>query len=68
MCSLCSADERELVAARRDHRNFAATLDRLANAYRQMADGALNPHDPPRLVVTEQDVRTAIVRLSGDWL
>jgi hypothetical protein len=68
MCSLCADNDRERAEARRDHRAFADTLDRLAHAYRAMADGALDPHDRPRLALTEQHVRTAIVRLAGDWL
>ena len=67
MCDLCSDDETVVADAIATSRLLAEQLGALATAYRQMADGTLDPHSPDAKAVGVV-ARDVVRELVADWV
>lgn len=67
MCDLCSKDRTKREKAQADSRYTADRLQELANAYRHIANGELNPHGEESKKVVLQ-AKMLIRVLVDEWV
>jgi hypothetical protein len=67
MCELCDQDPAVREAARARAADFAADLAQLADAYRGMACGKINPHSNAATLLGVK-VRNVIRELVAEWI
>lgn len=66
MCMLCSSDKKEVATARKHHMEVAKDFEIMAEAYRKLSLGILDPHNSQKL--KELPIKRLIRELVLEWV
>lgn len=64
MCEFCDTETK--IAAQKEAKYFAAVLVNLAQEYRSLATGALNPHSDDTKIIKELSVQ--VIKELVEWI